>query len=101
MADIADYTPNVAIVTGSAQGIGRAIALRLADDGFDIALADLSSKQESLDSAAEEIKSRGRKVIIVPTDVSKEQEVVNLIDQTVKELGGVDVVSCVCSIPEI
>lgn len=98
MADIADYTPNVAIVTGAAQGIGRAIALRLADDGFNIALADLPSKQELLDSAAEAIISKGRKVVVVPTDVSDEQQVVKLIDATAQELGGVDVVSPSCSI---
>ncbi|THH27601.1 hypothetical protein EUX98_g6587 [Antrodiella citrinella] len=91
MADIADYTPNVAVITGAAQGIGRTIALRLAEDGFDIALGDLPSQQAKLGTVIEEITAKGRKAIIVHTDVTKESDVEQLIEQTVQRLGGVDV----------
>lgn len=46
----------VAIVTGGAQGIGRGIALRLAADGFDIALGDLSSSKAAVEAVAQEIE---------------------------------------------
>ncbi|TCD65278.1 hypothetical protein EIP91_002840 [Steccherinum ochraceum] len=91
MAEIGPYTPHVAVITGAAQGIGKATALRLADDGFDIAIADLPSKQEQLDQTVNEILRKGCKVIAVPTDVSKEHDVMFLIQRTVRELGGIDV----------
>lgn len=83
----------VAIVTGAAQGIGRAIALRLARDGFDVALNDLPSKTKELESAVDEIQSFGRKGLSVPGDASKEEFLTNLVDTTVKKLGSLDVVS--------
>lgn len=55
-------TPSrVAIVTGAAQGIGRAIALRLADDGLDIAVSDLASQSALLETLAAGIRAKGRK----------------------------------------
>lgn len=82
----------VAIVTGSAQGIGRAISLRLADDGFDVAVNDISSKQAELESLVEQIKAKGRKSHMVTADVSQEEQVKDMIESTVKNLGGLDVV---------
>ncbi|KDN36157.1 hypothetical protein RSAG8_11038, partial [Rhizoctonia solani AG-8 WAC10335] len=81
----------VAIVTGSAQGIGRAIALRLASDGNDVAVNDINLKQNELEQLVEEIKRLGRKAISVPGDVSKEQEVQNMVTKTVDELGSLDI----------
>ncbi|CAE6501632.1 unnamed protein product [Rhizoctonia solani] len=85
----------VAIVTGSAQGIGRAIALRLASDGNDVAVNDINLKQNELEKLVEEIKRLGRKAISIPGDVSKEQEVQNMVTKTVDELGSLDIVSAV------
>ncbi|KAF8901437.1 hypothetical protein CPB85DRAFT_1227824 [Mucidula mucida] len=82
----------VAIVTGSAQGIGRAIALRLAQDGFDVALNDLPTKEEQLQLLLKEITSIGRKCIIVVADISSEEQVKVMIDNTVSALGSTDVV---------
>ncbi|KAG1745696.1 hypothetical protein EDB19DRAFT_458246 [Suillus lakei] len=80
-----------AIVTGASQGIGCAIALRLADDGFDIALNDLAIKSMQLDVVARDINIKGRRTIIIPADVSVEDEVKEMIATTVRVLGGVDV----------
>ncbi|KAG9119387.1 hypothetical protein FRC07_005602 [Ceratobasidium sp. 392] len=81
----------VAIVTGAAQGIGRAIALRLAADGIDVAVNDIPSKQESLLALVKEIEAGGRKSIAVTGDVSQESEVKGLVAKTVEELGGLDI----------
>lgn len=83
----------VAIVTGAAQGIGKAIALRLADDGLDIAVNDISTKAEQLASVIQQIQHKGRRAIAIPGDVSHEPDVIMLVKQTVNELGGIDVVS--------
>jgi len=55
----------VALITGCAQGIGRGIALHLADDGLDTSLNDMPTKKSALDVLATEIKEMGRKMIIV------------------------------------
>lgn len=81
----------VALITGSAQGIGRAIALRLADDGFNISLNDLPSTRAELDVLASEIASKGRKSHIVTGDVSSESDVQKMIRSTVQTLGSLDV----------
>ncbi|TCD65284.1 hypothetical protein EIP91_002846 [Steccherinum ochraceum] len=88
---IGDYTPNVAVVTGAARGIGRAIALRLADDGFDVAVNDISSSKSALEDVKNLIESKGKNAIAVTGDVSVEADVENLIAETVKVLGGIDV----------
>ena len=49
----------VAIVTGSAQGIGRAIALRLAADGYDVAVNDLPARSEDLEGLVREMEAHG------------------------------------------
>ncbi|KNZ80391.1 Diacetyl reductase [(S)-acetoin forming] [Termitomyces sp. J132] len=66
-------TKGVALVTGAGRGIGRAIALRLADDGFDVAVNDISATD--LEALAEEIKSKQRKSSFYVADVSIEEEV--------------------------
>ncbi|KAF9477690.1 acetoin reductase family protein [Pholiota conissans] len=81
----------VALVTGAAQGIGKAIALKLADDGLDIALNDLSSKSSELESLKAEIETKGRKTTIVFGDVSSEPDVIAMIEGVVSQLGSLDV----------
>jgi NAD(P)-dependent dehydrogenase (short-subunit alcohol dehydrogenase family) len=78
---------NAVIVTGAARGIGRAIALRLAQDGYEIAVNDVALNLAALETLAEEIRSKGRKAIVITGDVSQEDVVQSLVDKTVAELG--------------
>jgi len=79
----------VAIVTGAGRGIGRAIALGLASVGADVAVA--SRTVAELETAAEEIRTLGRRALVVPTDVTGEDAVRALVRTTVAELGRLDV----------
>lgn len=84
----------VAIVTGAADGIGRAIALRLGQDGFDIAIFDLPSSEQKAQEVADQIKAAntGRRVLTIFGDVSQETDVKSLLNTVVEQLGGLDVV---------
>lgn len=64
----------------------------LAADGVDVAVADLSSKRNALEQLAKEIEATGRQAISVIVDVSNEREVQEMVAQTVKALGGLDIV---------
>lgn len=79
----------VALITGAGQGIGRAIALRLANDGADIAIVDLND--EKTQAVADEVRSLGRKATIFKADVTKRDDVYAAIDHAEKELGGFDI----------
>ncbi|KAJ7816757.1 acetoin reductase family protein [Mycena olivaceomarginata] len=81
----------IAIVTGAAQGIGKGIALRLASDGFDIAVNDIPTNADKLTALVEEIKAKGREASAHVADVSVEEQVKNLMEEVVKIYGGVDV----------
>ncbi|KAF7416105.1 hypothetical protein PC9H_002365 [Pleurotus ostreatus] len=85
--------PKTAIVTGAAQGIGRAIAIQLASDGFAIVISDIASKQDLMDVVAAEIKSKnaGSQTLVVPADVSSEADVNKLVAKTKDTFGGLDV----------
>ena len=83
----------VALVTGSARGMGRAIALCLASDGFNVTVNDIASQKDNLEALRGEIEELGKKAFIYIADVSKEDEVKTMVDETVEVLGRLDVVS--------
>jgi meso-butanediol dehydrogenase/(S,S)-butanediol dehydrogenase/diacetyl reductase len=85
-------TNKVALVTGAGQGIGRGIALRLAADGFDIAIADLAGQAEKAAGVITEIEALGRSAIFVSTDVSSRDDVFAAVDAAAQRLGGFDVI---------
>ncbi|KAI0694148.1 NAD-P-binding protein [Cerioporus squamosus] len=83
--------PRIAIVTGAAQGLGEAIALRLADDGLDVAVLDLPSKRGQLEAVANAINAKGRRSLVVIGDIAVDEDVAALVEKTAEELGGLDV----------
>lgn len=81
----------IALVTGASQGLGQAIALRLADDGFHVAVNDLPSAKHKLLSVFAEITAKGQKSCLAVGDVSVEEDVQSIVSTVVEELGGLDV----------
>ncbi|KIK58981.1 hypothetical protein GYMLUDRAFT_45011 [Collybiopsis luxurians FD-317 M1] len=82
-----------ALVTGASQGIGKAIAMRLASDGYKVALNDIPRKREQLEAVAKDIdKKYGQGSFVVPADVSQEEEVKQMVDSSSKAFNGLDVV---------
>ena len=79
----------IALVTGGSKGIGKAIALALAEAGADVAIA--ARGPEDLERAAKEIEALGRRVLPVPTDIADPEQVEAVVDRTVTELGTLDV----------
>ncbi|VEG43627.1 short chain dehydrogenase/reductase SDR [Mycolicibacterium flavescens] len=79
----------VAIVTGGGTGIGRGIALVLAEHGADVVLA--GRRREPLESTAGEVEALGRRAVVVPTDVTDVADCENLVRQTVAVFGRLDI----------
>lgn len=79
-----------AVITGAGRGIGKEIALALAAAGAQVALAARSADQ--LGEVAAVVRDRGGRALVVPTDVTDPAAVQRLVERTVAELGGLDVV---------
>lgn len=79
----------VALVTGAGQGIGAAIATRLANDGFAVAVADMNT--ETANKVAEKINSNGGRALPIVVNVAERDNVFEAIRTTIQELGGLDV----------
>lgn len=77
----------VALVTGTARGIGRVVALELAERGYRIAANDLHGPDGTLD----ELVSTGAEAISIPGDVSDEESVLGMVDVVMSEFGQIDV----------
>jgi NAD(P)-dependent dehydrogenase (short-subunit alcohol dehydrogenase family) len=80
----------VAVVTGAASGIGRAMATRFAAEGMRVVLADI--ERDALAVAAKEIEAGGGTVLAVPTDTSKDEEVERLAARTLEAFDAVHVI---------
>jgi len=79
----------VAIVTGSSRGIGEAIAIRFAEEGATVVIADINENLSS--QVVNKIKSIGSDSIYIHTDVSKEEDVKNVVASIISKFGKLDV----------
>lgn len=84
-----------ALVTGGDSGIGRAAAIAYAREGADVVISYLPSEEADAREVVELIKAEGRKIVALPGDVSDESYCRQLIEQAVKELGGLDILTIV------
>jgi len=78
----------VAIVTGGANGLGQAVAYKLADQGANITVVDIS--EEAGNETVKALEEKGVKALFVKADVSKAEDVKNYVDQTVETFGKID-----------
>lgn len=87
-----DLKGKVAIITGSSRGIGRAIAVRMAEQGAKVVVS--SRKAEACEKVADEIKAAGGEAIVVPCNVSDKAQLQALVDATNKQWGRIDILVC-------
>src|SRR5687768_17579146 len=85
----------VALVTGGARGIGRAAALRIAEEGRDIVIADLIDEG---DQVVKEVEAMGQRAQYIRTDVTGEAAVHSLVEQTIANFGRLDILVCCAGI---
>ncbi len=84
-----------AVITGGSQGIGRACALRIAEEGRDIVIADVDPAGADV---ARQIEESGQRALFIPTDVTDEAAVHRMIEQTVNTFGRLDILVCCAGI---
>ena len=83
------FQEQVAVITGAARGIGRAIALAFVGEGAKVALVDINS--ELLERLREEIVHQGGEALSVPCDISKSSDVKEMVNQVLNTFGRIDV----------
>src|SRR3954471_24255464 len=84
------------LITGGSRGIGKAIALRLAQEGANIAIAAKTTVphpklEGTIYSAAEEIERMGVNVLAVPCDIRDESQIETAVQKTIETFGGLDI----------
>lgn len=82
-------TNKVAVVTGGGAGLGRAVALRFAREGARVVVAEINPSNGQ--AVTKEIEQGGGEAMLIPTDVSDENQVKVLIDSTVRKYGRIDI----------
>ncbi|SAL74014.1 SDR family NAD(P)-dependent oxidoreductase [Caballeronia telluris] len=82
----------IALVTGASRGIGRALALGLADDGFDVVVNDIERQRDLLEGVAEEIRGKSRRAFALSADVSNKQQVTDMVAAAIARAGQIDAV---------
>jgi NAD(P)-dependent dehydrogenase (short-subunit alcohol dehydrogenase family) len=80
-----------ALITGADSGIGRAVAIAYAREGADVALSYLPEEQAQAEEVAELIREAGRTAVLLPGDIQNEAMNQELVEKTVAELGGLDI----------
>ena len=90
MSDLFDLEDRVAVVTGGGRGIGRAIAVELANAGA--AVVPSARSTDEIEAVADEIEAAGGDAVAVPADVTDPDDVEDVVDRAAAEFGGVDVV---------
>lgn len=80
----------VALVTGSSRGIGRAIALGLAEAGFDLVLNDIARQADTLGEVKDAVEAHGRRAFVMLADVSRKAEVTDMVTGAIAAAGHVD-----------
>jgi NAD(P)-dependent dehydrogenase (short-subunit alcohol dehydrogenase family) len=88
---VADFSlaGKVAVVTGGSRGIGRSVAIGLAEHGADVAIA--ARKPEALEEACAAVRATGRRALAVPTNVRRSEDLARLVETTVRGLGRLDI----------
>lgn len=91
MSDVfSPHLPRVALVTGAGRRIGRAVALDLAQAGFDVAVHCSGSRDEA-EEVSQEIRALGRRAAVLSADLSREDQTQTLVERVAAELGSVGV----------
>ena len=79
----------VALITGASQGIGKTIALTLAEEGCNSAIC--ARRKEALDSSAEEIRAKGVEVLAIKSDVTQQEDNKNFVARAAEKFGRIDI----------
>jgi len=87
--DLFDLTGKKAVVTGAGRGIGKAVALGLANAGADVGL--VSRSESELNEVAEIVRALGRRAVVAASDLTETPGIAPLVDRLARDLGGIDI----------